>query len=589
MKKYTSYIGILVVGLFLGWFLFGGSTADEATHEHHETTTKSQRWTCSMHPQIMQPEAGDCPICGMDLIPANTTADGLDANQFKMSKNALALANIQTLKIGEATLYENQLFLSGKVVENENYNAVQAAHFGGRVEKLYIKSLGENIKEGQLIALVYSPELVTAQNELLVASSLKTKQPSLYKAVRNKLKLWKLSNTQIETIEKSRKTIVNFPMYANVAGVATRMMVQEGSYVKEGEGLFKVANLQTVWAEFDVFEKQIPMVKKGSEISVTTNTGSNKTITANISFVDPILNAKTRTVVARTVLNNTHRNLKPGMFVNGVLRVGKSKSKGQLAVPKTAVLWTGKRSLVYVKSSQDPVFEMREVTLGKSIGKNVEIISGLKLGEEIVVNGTFTVDAAAQLQGKKSMMNKSGGVTTTGHEGHAGMNTAVVGNLIKSKMKQERITVSKPFQKQLHQVVEAYIKLKDALVASDAKRSKKYALLLENELAKVDMKLLQGRTAHEKWMPLQKSIKKTTNSMLKSVGIKTQRIEFISVSSNLIKAVQIFGINKEIYHQYCPMANNDKGANWLSFQEDIKNPYFGDAMLTCGNVEEIIN
>lgn len=589
MKKYTSYIGILVAGLLLGWFLFGGSSVDEARHEHNETAAKNQLWTCSMHPQIMQPEAGDCPICGMDLIPAEATADGLEANQFKMTKNALALANIQTLKIGESEVADNQLLLSGKIVKNENNNAIQAAHFGGRIEKLYIKSLGENIKKGQLIALVYSPELVTAQNELLTASTLKKKQPNLYNAVRNKLKLWKLTDAQIEAIEKSKKTIINFPMYADVNGTVTMKMVEEGSYVKEGKGLFKVANLQTVWAEFDVFEKQIPTVKKGSKISITTNTDLNTTIAATISFVDPILDPKTRTVVARAVLNNSNKNLKPGMFVNGVLAVNSAVKKSQLTIPKTAVLWTGKRSLVYVKPGQDPVFEMREVTLGKSVGNNYEIISGLKLGEEIVVNGTFTVDAAAQLQGKKSMMNKSGGITTTGHEGHTGMNTVATSNAIDSKMKHKRITVSKTFQKQLQQVTEAYVKLKDALVQSDAKSTKKYAQLLESELTKVDMKLLKSNTAHKSWMDVQKVLERTTNSILKSDAIKMQRTQFISLSLNMIKAIQIFGINKKIYNQFCPMANNDKGANWLSFQENIKNPYFGDAMLTCGNVEETIN
>lgn len=588
MKKYTSYIGILVAGLLLGWFLFGGSSADEAAHEHNETATKNQIWTCSMHPQIMQPEAGDCPICGMDLIPAEATADGLEANQFKMTKNALALANIQTINVVTGSTESNSLVLSGKITENKDKTATQPAHFNGRIDKLFITSIGEKVHKGQEIAEIYSPELVVAQQELITAYKIKDTQPKLYAAVRTKFKYWKIGDAQLSEIERTGKVKPSFTIYSHVSGVVSEISINVGAHIMDGHPIFKVANLQTVWAEFDVFEKQIPIVKKGSKISITTNTDSNTTIAATISFVDPILNTKTRTVVARVVLSNSNKNLKPGMFVAGVLAVSSSMKKSQLTIPKTAVLWTGKRSLVYVKPGQDPVFEMREVTLGKSVGKNYEIISGLKLGEEIVVNGTFTVDAAAQLQGKKSMMNKSGGITTTGHEGHAGMSTAT-SNAIDSKMKHERISVSKIFQKQLQQVTEAYVNLKGALVQSDAVSTKKYAQVLEREIAKVDMKLLKSTSAHKNWMDVQKVLVKTTNNILKSNTIKIQRTQFISLSANMIKAVQIFGINKKIYNQFCPMANNDKGANWLSFEENIKNPYFGDAMLTCGNVEEIIN
>jgi len=569
MKKYTSYIVLLVVGLLLGWFLFGGSSADEAIHEHNESEAKNQLWTCSMHPQIMQPEAGDCPICGMDLIPAEATAEGLEANQFKMTKKALALANIQTLKIGEGEIGDNQLVLSGKIVENENNNAIQAAHFSGRIEKLYVKSIGEKISEGQMIALVYSPELVTAQNELLTALTLKKEQPSLYNAVRNKLKLWKLTDVQIENIEKSKKITTNFPMYADVHGTVTMKMVEEGSYVKEGKGLFKIANLASVWAEFDVFEKQIAVVKKGSAISITTNANSTKTIASSISFVDPILDTKTRTVIARAELNNSSNNLKPGMFVNGVLTLNNTTKKNQLAIPKTAVLWTGKRSLVYVKPGQEPVFEIREIVLGAMVGKNYEVISGLNFGEEIVVNGTFTVDAAAQLQGKKSMMTTS--------------------EVVEEKVAIKRIEVDVKFQNQLQGVVASYIELKDELVLSKTEKTDEIISKINTALKKVDMSLLKDSAAHTMWMNLLKEMKSSVDLLKSSTEIKTKRTAFIQLSSVMISSVKAFGINKEIYNQFCPMANNDKGANWLSFQENIKNPYFGDAMLTCGNVEETIN
>lgn len=408
MKKYSKYIGILAVGILLGYLIFGTNLISEKNHNHETSTIENEQWTCAMHPQIMQPESGDCPICGMDLIPTEVGADGLEVNQFKMSQNALALANIETTLIGSNANEPSDLMLSGKIKENEKTNAIQTTHFGGRIEQLFVNSTGEKITKGQKLALIYSPELVTAQKELLTAMEYKTEDLSLYNAVRNKLKLWKLSENQINQIEESKAIITNFPVYANVSGIVTKKMVDEGHYVKEGQSLLMISNLATVWADFDAYEKQLSSIKKGDEISITTNANPNKEIKATISFIDPVLNTSTRTVIVRAELNNKKGALKPGMFIKGMLSSKKVNNQNEtlLTVPKAAVLWTGKRSVVYVKQKGTaPIFELRDVTLGNVIGSSYEILEGLNSNEEIVTNGTFTVDAAAQLQGKKSMMN----------------------------------------------------------------------------------------------------------------------------------------------------------------------------------------
>ena len=375
-----------------------------------------------MHPQIMQSEPGDCPICGMDLIPAESGADGLLADQFKLTENAMALANVQTSVVGSGKVDKNAIKLSGKIVENEESNAVQVSYFSGRIERLYVSFTGEEIRKGQLLATIYSPELYAAQQELITAASLKESQPALYKAVRNKLKLWKLSESQINQIETSGKILENFPVYATVTGIVSEKLVEQGDYIKQGQPLLKIAKLNTVWANFDVYENQIDLFKKGQEMSITTNAYAGKAFKGKVSFIDPVLDTRTRTVKLRVVLNNNDDALKPGMFVEGKIDGISSTKEQVLSIPSTAILWTGERSVVYVKTDPDePVFEMREIELGSTIGGNQEVLSGLENGEEIVTNGTFTIDAAAQLQGKKSMMNKKGGKTTTGHEGHDGM------------------------------------------------------------------------------------------------------------------------------------------------------------------------
>lgn len=596
MKKNIIYIGIaLIVGLLGGFLLFGGDSTDKATnsandnHEHSEEIAANQMWTCSMHPQIMQPEPGDCPICGMDLIPAESGADGLNANEIKMTDNAMALANIQTSLVGQGQIGNNSLKLSGKIKANEESNAVQVSYFGGRIEKLYVNSTGERVGAGQRLATIYSPELVAAQQELLTASSLKESQPELYKAVRNKLKLWKLSEKQINAIENSGKVQENFPVYATVSGTVTQKMVEEGDYLKQGQPLYKIANLNTVWAEFDAYENQIASLNEGQTIKVTTNAYRNEVFDAKVSFIAPLLNSATRTVVVRAVLQNKKDLFKPGMFVEGKIEGAQTSTENTVSIPSTAVMWTGERSVVYVKTDPNKaVFEMKEVLLGNATGDSYTVLEGLKNGDEVVTNGTFTVDAAAQLQGKKSMMNQEGGKTMTGHEGHLGMQEDGSGENMDvtdhSQMK-ERIKVSNKFQNQLEQVFDDYILLKDALVNDDTKGAQQAGEQINQSLKKVDMKLLSDEKAHNHWMTIQKELKSSANAIENSSDIAEQRGHFKHLSAHMISGVQLFGVNQNVYIQFCPMANNNKGAYWISLEEEVRNPYYGEAMLTCGEVK----
>ena len=471
-NKIVIYIGILVVGVLLGWLLFGGSSKKDTEHNHDAISETNQMWTCSMHPQIMQPESGDCPICGMDLIPADGGSDGLLADQFKLTENAMALANIQTSIVGKGNVEGNTIKLSGKIAENEEANAVQVSYFAGRIERLNVSFTGEEVRKGQLLATIYSPELYAAQQELITAASLKESQPALYKAVRNKLKLWKLSENQINQIEETGKVKENFPVYATVSGTVTEKLVEQGDYIKQGQPLLKIANLNTVWGNFDVYENQIDRFKKGQEVMITTNAYPNKEFKGKVDFIDPVLNTKTRTVTLRVVLSNKDDVFKPGMFVTANIEGSTAKNDEVLTIPSSSVLWTGERSVVYLKTNPDqPIFEMREIKLGNQIGNEYEVVEGLFVGNEIVTNGTFTVDAAAQLQGKKSMMNKDGGKVMTGHEGHLGMDNNAPNTESDHTIMNERLKVSAKFQEQLKAVFNAYINLKDALVKEDSKSS----------------------------------------------------------------------------------------------------------------------
>ncbi|WP_310994177.1 efflux RND transporter periplasmic adaptor subunit [Aequorivita marina] len=538
-----------------------------------------------MHPQIMQPEPGDCPICGMNLIPADSGGEGLAANEIKMTKNAMALADIQTLVVGNTSEKDgNTMSLSGKIVPNEKANAVQASYFEGRIEKLNVNFTGEEVRKGQLLATIYAPTLVAAQQELLTAASMKESQPELYKAVRNKLKLWKLSENQIEQIETSGKVRENFPIYATVSGTVSEKLAVEGDFVKQGQPIVKVSNLGTVWALFDAYENQVSQLKEGQKITLTTNAYPNREFEATIAFIDPSLNTQSRTVSVRATLDNKEGIFKPGMFVTSQVAISEGVDNSQISILASAVLWTGNRSLVYVKTNPNqPIFEMREVDLGAKNGEMIAIVNGLSAGEEVVVNGTFTVDAAAQLQGKKSMMNPEGEIENHDHGAHSEMD--VTNHLSKI----ERLKVPATFQNQLKAVFDNYITIKNALVNDNSKKPIKGAKNLLENLQKVNMKLLKNEPAHTHWMRLVPELQESALLISKSSDIEVQREHFVHLSAHLINAVKTFGINQKVYVEYCPMVNNDVGAFWLSTEEEILNPYYGASMLNCGEVSDEID
>jgi len=578
MKKYIIYIGILIIGLLLGYVLFGSSSTPDEAHNHELSETENQQWTCAMHPQIKQPNAGDCPICGMDLIPAETSADGLAINQFRMTKNALALANIETTILNKYTGEGNSIILTGKIKENEKTNSIQTAHFEGRIEKLFVNSIGEKVHQGQQLALIYSPQLVTAQKELLTALESKNTDKTLYNAVRNKLKLWKLSENQINKIESSKNVLINFPIYANVNGIVSMKMVEEGNYVKEGQGLLMIANLNTVWANFDAYEKQLSSIKEGDKISIRTNANPNKEIKAKISFINPVLNTSTRTITIRAELNNKKGALKPGMFIKGLLSTKKidKQLKALLTIPKTAVLWTGKRSVVYVKKQgTEPVFEMREIQLGNDIGDFYEILDGLSLNEEIVTNGTFTVDAAAQLQGKKSMMNTTNGKALTGHENHIGMQE----NSSEDNLK---LDISNEAKKAIEPLINDYILLQEVLAKDDFLKAKTHVNSLNDRLSTVKTPLFKGKS-QDLWVNYAHQLQSELNVMKIAKNIENIRASFLNLSVTFITLAKSFNSSStNLYVIHCPMANNYKGGDWLSRTKDVYNPYFGSKMLKCG-------
>lgn len=397
----------MLLGLFLGWLFFHSSVKNETKNIQLAGTYKNTIWTCAMHPQIRMPHPGKCPICGMELIPLTRDSTiSFDPEAIHMSKDAARLARVLTTVVTKIKPVK-EIRLYGKVQANERLLQSQTAHVPGRIERLNIDFTGESVVQGQVLAEIYSPELITAQQELLETAKTKLLQPELYEASKEKLRQWKITDDQIAKIESTGAIRNNFEVLSNTTGTVTARRVNTGDHVSQGTVLFDIADLSKVWIMFDAYESDLQFLHTGEKLSFNLQALPGTDFTGNIIFIDPVIDPVTRVAKVRVEKGNQSGKLKPEMFATGIVSSTLGEYLDNVVIPKSAVLWTGKRSVVYVKQpgSDESVFKIREVELGPMLGESYVIMSGLSEGEEVVTSGTFSVDAAAQLEGKPSMMN----------------------------------------------------------------------------------------------------------------------------------------------------------------------------------------
>jgi len=560
-KNILKTVGILLIGILIGSFIFGSDDASNTEQSNDNEQVQKTIWTCSMHPQIRMAKPGKCPICGMDLIPLESNESAVNPNAIQMTEDAMKLANIQTMIVGSGSS-DKALRLNGKVQIDERKLYTQSTHIPGRIENLTVNFTGERVSRGQTLATVYSPELVTAQEELMQAYAMKAAQPELFTAAKQKLSNWKIGEKTINSIISNGKPIQKFPITADVSGIITARKVDLGDYVNRGMPIYEIADLSSLWVLFDVYESDMPWIKVGDKISYAVPSIPGKTFEGKISFIDPLINPQTRVASARVEVKNSDGMLKPEMFVSGVL-MNKLNAQGSkdIVIPKSAVMWTGERSIVYIKnnSGNKVSFMLRNVTLGASLGNSYVVEEGLNVGDEIVVNGTFTVDAASQLAGKPSMMDPEAG----------------------------KVMGDETSKKALVPLISAYLEMKDAMVADDFNKAKSSGTKLLTLTNNVDMSLFKGKS-HEVWMKLQNEIKTELEHIAHFTKLDEIRKTFVDVSNTMILMANTYKTNESLFVLHCPMANDNKGADWLSHSKDIKNPYYGKAMLTCGEVKDSI-
>ena len=601
------------------------ASGQEQAGEHlGHADEKPEIWTCPMHPQIKMPKPGQCPICGMDLVPlVQSEDDGGSPSTITLTKNAIALAQVETAKV-ERRFVATDVRLVGKVEYDETRVKEVSAWVPGRLDRLYVDYTGTRVSKGDHMVLLYSPELLEAQEALVEAKKgyedskkeksafLRDSAKKLLDSAREKLSLWGLSDSQIQAIEERRTAESHVEIEAPLSGIVIHKNAVEGMYVKTGSPIYTVADLSELWVLLDAYELDLPWIRYGQEVELRTEAYPGEVFEGWISFVPPFLNDATRTTKVRVNVRNEDRRLKPGMFVRAIVKsriaaggdvmdpalAGKwicpmhheivkdaqgkcdicgmalvtaeslgfvpagDVERAPLVVPASAVLLTGKRAVVYVQDmkADKPTYEGREVTVGPRAGRYYVILEGLKKGEVVVTHGNFKIDSALQIQARPSMMSMPA-------------------------QTDEPPAAPLGFLEDLRTVYEAYFSAQKALANDDVAAAETALAALEKAVDAVDMTLVQG-DLHMRWMALAKALKQAISAALSAPKIEEVRAAFADISKTIVDMESAFkhaGTEKH-FEVFCPMALGGEGAPWLQATEEVKNPYFGSEMLQCGDV-----
>jgi membrane fusion protein, copper/silver efflux system len=635
-------LALIVLALIIGYRIgrpAGTEVVDavslETDGEEHADGESVQMYTCSMHPFVRKSNPNDkCPICGMDLIPV-VESGGADVNAMRMSlsESAKVMSQIETAKVGRF-FPSAEVRLYGKLVYDETSVARLSAYFPGRVDRLFVNYVGVSVAQGDHLASMYSPDLLAAFEELRqarksvddsrdVSDFVRETAMQTLVASREKLRLFGLEADQIADVESGKFDSDQLTVYAPIGGVVTHLAAREGDYLKTGDPIATVSDLSRLWLDLEAYESQLPLLRWGMPVTFTVESHPGEVFEGRISFIEPIVDDRTRTAAVRVAVDNADGRLKPGMFATAVAHpkigadgavlsnelagrwVGSmhptivrngpgecpicgmdlvtAESLGvvgdptavqvPLVIPRTAVLYTGTRSVVYVQvpDTDQPTYEGRVIQLGSRAGDFYTVRSGVEEGEEVVVHGAFRIDSAMQIVAKPSMMSPGGG----GAPSMPGMDMG-------TKMPGMDMSSSLPpdaFIESLDPIYLAYLDAQESLAQDNLSGFLESVQVLNGAIDSVEVLGLVGESLGS-WRAAAAGLK--LEEAITTIDDARDRFEKMSMS--LIDLQNKFGHQgDETWHvAYCPM----KKAKWIQRGTDINNPYYGDAMLECGDIQQ---
>jgi membrane fusion protein, copper/silver efflux system len=584
----APYVVVLVVGLFLGSTLLSRASLPDddgrdgvgAAHGDLDGDDGVE-WTCSMHPQVRQPGPGKCPICGMDLIPV-TGADEHDDHgelpRLTVSERAAALMAVQVWPVERRDL-EGEVRLSGSIDYDETRVHDVVVRTEGQIERLHVNYERATVRRGQALAEVYSPAILAASQELLQASRAAAAggMAELVEAAAAQLIALGVSRPQIDRILDTGQPARTYTVHSPGDGMVSDLAARQGEWVGAGGRLMRIAGLGRVWAQFEAFERDLGQLRVGQPVRFTVESFPGEVFAGTIAFIDPVVDGGRRTARVRLQVENPGGRLKPGMLARGL--VESAATGGALVVPATAPLVTGQRALVYVQlpGFERPTFEAREVSLGARSGAFREVVGGVAEGELVVVNGAFRIDSELQIRGRPSMMAPPGSAPNPGYDHGPGAGRPDAGRV--------PIQLTASAGRQLEAVVAAYLDVARALSRDDATAARTAAPALESALAAADLSGLD-RNAGREWNRIRADMRRRAGSLIGASDLASLRRELQPLTDLLETAVLTYTSDQvgPLFRAMCPMVDGGEGT-WLTRVEAVENPYWGEDMFECGEVQ----
>lgn len=381
-------IVVSLILISLGYLVF---TLPSCKDPEHNKTTKAGKYTCKMHPQILNNGPGSCPICGMDLVPLNSSGG---KNELSLSDSQIQMANIQTLKISSSSFSTSKV-LNGQLIVNPERSALVSSRYSGRIEKLYVRETGGRIKKGQALFQVYSEELQTLQQDYLLQLKQVAAFPdekiygSMREAAKNKLRLFGVSDAQIRSLDQGSKASPLLTVFSNAAGTVTELNITEGQYIAEGTPVLKLENFDQLWLEMDVYPNEISGLTIGMKVKASINGISENEQTLQIDFISPQLDPSTQILKVRAPIQNPG-NLQAGMQATVFLPV--SELSDAMSLPLDAVVRDEKGAHVWIKTSKN-TFSPRMVKTGEESSDQIIILSGLEDVKEVVISAAYLLSS----------------------------------------------------------------------------------------------------------------------------------------------------------------------------------------------------
>jgi Cu(I)/Ag(I) efflux system membrane fusion protein len=550
---------LIAVAVAGGWFLGRGKVGSSGTGNERSVSF----YQSPMHPWIKSDKPGNCTICGMKLTPVYEGEKGFDtgANMVTLNSNAINVVNVQSEPVTQRPL-ERTLEVAGRIEADQTRSRILSAYVDGRIEKLFVNFAGAEVKEGEPLAVIYSPALLTAEREFLSILSqtnlagsarLASEHERLVEGARQRLKRLGLTDEQIARARTGGAgTNFTTQIVAPISGTVVKREVFEGQYVKEGDRLFELIDLSRLWFVFEVYEQDLPAIKIGQTVWLSSPAIPGKKFEGPITFIEPTINEATRSARVRVEVENPiideKRQLFNGLYATGLIQF---KSEPVLAVSRTAVIEPGDRPRVFVDHGAG-AYEHRFVQLGRRGESFVEILDGLGTGELVVTSGGLLLDSQAQLN--------QVGTSPAAHQ-HDEQDHESAHQHAAELVEVKDATELGPFFNAVHH-------LSQALANDDVKT---YNERLADLPIPGDPRLAEAAT----------KLKANTKTAL-----DTARTEYLPFSMLVVEVARSLrqkgqGTGLKIYK--CPMfPRPGKNALWVQLDGPLRNPFYGSEMLECG-------